>query len=104
MPPSTERLGLLHACHDGTLGSGISTLWWLLQDATGRREVDQGREDARLRRIAEELAKEEETQRQWRVARGQVGDLFSVSQQCCASGARPAVLFRSQSAWAQHVG
>ena len=49
-------------------------LWWLLQDATGRREVDQVREDARLRRIAQELAKEEETQRQWRVARGQVGD------------------------------
>eukprot|EP00891_Asterochloris_glomerata_P008158 jgi/Astpho2/8158/Aster-03090 len=42
-----------------------------LQDATGRREVDQGLEDARLRRIAEELAKGEETQRQWRVARGQ---------------------------------
>ena len=38
--------------------------------------MDQGREDARLRRIAEELAEEEETQRQWRVARGQVGDPF----------------------------
>ncbi len=73
-PPALSDLGCCMLAMTAEWEQGPSTLWWLLQDATGRREVDQGREDARLRRIAGELAKGEETQRQWRVARGQVGD------------------------------
>lgn len=43
-----------------------------LQDSTKRKAIDDAREDARLMRIANELADEEERKRQWRVARGEV--------------------------------
>ena len=43
-----------------------------LQDATRRKAIDAAREEARLIRIATELADEEERKRQWRVARGEV--------------------------------
>ena len=43
-----------------------------LQDPEKRKAIDAAREDARLLRIATELADEEERKRQWRVARGEV--------------------------------
>lgn len=43
-----------------------------LQDASKRSTIDAAREDARLFKIASELADEEERKRQWRVARGEV--------------------------------
>lgn len=42
------------------------------QDAGKRSVIDAAREDARLFKIASELADEEERKRQWRVARGEV--------------------------------
>lgn len=44
-----------------------------LQDVGKRRIIDDAREDARLFKIASELADDEERKRQWRVARGEVG-------------------------------
>ncbi len=44
-----------------------------LQDVGKRRAIDDAREDARLFKIASELADDEERKRQWRVARGEVG-------------------------------
>lgn len=44
-----------------------------MQDASKRHVIDEAREDARLFKIASELADEEERKRQWRVARGEVG-------------------------------
>ncbi|EIE21657.1 DnaJ-domain-containing protein [Coccomyxa subellipsoidea C-169] len=41
-----------------------------LQDAGKRSAIDADREDARLRRLAEEMAAQQERERQWRVARG----------------------------------
>lgn len=43
-----------------------------LQDTTKRKAIDAAREEARLVRISNELADEEERKRQWRVARGEV--------------------------------
>ncbi|KAL0031255.1 hypothetical protein WJX77_011655 [Trebouxia sp. C0004] len=42
-----------------------------LQDVDKRRAIDDAREDARLFKIASELADDEERKRQWRVARGE---------------------------------
>lgn len=44
-----------------------------LQDVSKRKAIDDAREDARLFKIASELADDEERKRQWRVARGEVG-------------------------------
>ena len=44
----------------------------LLQDPEKKKAIDAAREDARLLKIATELADEEERKRQWRVARGEV--------------------------------
>ncbi|BDA44900.1 probable DnaJ homolog subfamily C member 5 at C-terminar half [Coccomyxa sp. Obi] len=41
-----------------------------LQDSGKRSAIDADREDARLRRLAAEMAAQEERERQWRVARG----------------------------------
>ena len=49
-----------------------------LQDVSKRKAIDAAREDARLFKIASELADEEERKRQWRVARGEVG------RDCCS--------------------
>ena len=46
------------------------------QDASKRSVIDAAREDARLFKIASELADEEERKRQWRVARGEVSRRF----------------------------
>ena len=43
-----------------------------IQDASKRKAIDAAREDARLFRIASEVADQEERKRQWRVARGEV--------------------------------
>ena len=43
-----------------------------LQDVSKRKAIDDTREDARLFKIASELADDEERKRQWRVARGEV--------------------------------
>ncbi len=48
------------------------------QDSSKRKAVDDAREDARLFKIASELADEEERKRQWRVARGEVNPIA-----CC---------------------
>ncbi|KAL0052999.1 hypothetical protein WJX82_011271 [Trebouxia sp. C0006] len=42
-----------------------------LQDVSKRKAIDDAREDARLFKIASELADDEERKRQWRVARGE---------------------------------
>ncbi|KAA6418637.1 MAG: hypothetical protein FRX49_11462 [Trebouxia sp. A1-2] len=42
-----------------------------LQDVSKRKAIDDAREDARLFKIASELADDEEHKRQWRVARGE---------------------------------
>ena len=47
----------------------------MLQDVSKRRAIDDAREDARLFKIASELADDEERKRQWRVARGEVSTL-----------------------------
>ena len=44
-----------------------------LQDVSKRKAIDDAREDARLFKIASELADDEERKRQWRIARGEVG-------------------------------
>ena len=44
-----------------------------LQDVSKRKAIDDAREDARLFKIASELADDKERKRQWRVARGEVG-------------------------------
>lgn len=41
-----------------------------MQDSGRRQAIDAEREDARLRRLAEEVAEQQERERQWRVARG----------------------------------
>lgn len=43
---------------------------WHCQDTGKRKAIDADREDARLRRLAEEMATQQERERQWRVARG----------------------------------
>lgn len=40
------------------------------QDSKKRSAIDADREDARLRRLAEEMVAQQERERQWRVARG----------------------------------
>ena len=54
-----------------------------MQDASKRNVIDAAREDARLFKIASELADEEERKRQWRVARGEVNQH---SCYCCRCG------------------
>lgn len=41
-----------------------------MQDSGRRQAIDAERKDARLRRLAEEVADQQERERQWRVARG----------------------------------
>lgn len=57
-----------------------------VQDASKKSIVDAAREDARLFKIASELADEEERKRQWRVARGEV---IQYSCSCCKMSVEP---------------